>query len=719
MDYSDIINQAGQQYNVDPALLRAVMGQESGGNPSAISPKGASGLMQLMPATAKQLGVTDINDPQQNIMAGAKYLSQQLDKYQDIPTALAAYNAGPGAVDKAGGIPNFPETQGYVKNIMAKYQPQSAADQPQKAQAKAAPDLFADARANAQGNQGPNLFADAAKQAQGNAAPNAQPVAPNQTPQQQYDPTQGMSTTQKLLAGAGKSVVDMGHGITQLGAEGLNAISPSLVSNQTVQNLRQQEDERKQLDAPLMNTGAGTTGYIGGALATSLLPAGIVAKGAEAANLARTANVARTVLNPNTYKAAATIGALQGAAAPVGTEDSRTTNALLGGAAGAAGNAIVNTVGRVAQPIQNALSSGQQKAVQVLQQAGIPLDAAQMSGSPILNRLKSGFSDNPFTLGGQKAQAATQQEGFNKAVLNTIGSDANAATQDVMGAAKARIGQVFNDVAERNPIAYDNTLDAGLTNIAQGAKSELNQQQYGVIQNQLNNVLQKAEDGNMSINGRAYQNIKSSLDRISGGNDQALGYWARQLRGTLDDGLERAAQSNQGDYQALVEARQQWGNMRKIEGAIDKDGNGDISPARLAGIMGQKANRAQSVYGQGNTQLSDLAQAGRNMLTEKLPNSGTPARILANLAIPVAAGAIGTTANGDLGSGLGYAATAYALPRAAQAIIQSPRLANYLANGMNNGVMRNVLTAPNTNPLIGGATRMLPNALGNALKGPQ
>lgn len=121
-DYSDILEQAGRQYNVDPKLLALVMGQESGGNPAAVSTKGAAGPMQVMPGTAKDMGVTNPADPVQNIMAGARYLSQQLGKYGDVPTALAAYNAGPGAVDKHGGIPPFPETLGYVKSIMAAYQ---------------------------------------------------------------------------------------------------------------------------------------------------------------------------------------------------------------------------------------------------------------------------------------------------------------------------------------------------------------------------------------------------------------------------------------------------------------------------------------------------------------------------------------------------------------------------------------------------------------------
>lgn len=140
-NYSDILEQAGRQFNVDPKLLALVMGQESGGNAGAVSPKGARGPMQVMPGTAKDMGVTDPADPVQNIMAGAKYLSQQLDKYKDVPTALAAYNAGPGAVDKHGGIPPFPETQGYVKSIMSAYQGGGAQASAAAATAPAMPGL--------------------------------------------------------------------------------------------------------------------------------------------------------------------------------------------------------------------------------------------------------------------------------------------------------------------------------------------------------------------------------------------------------------------------------------------------------------------------------------------------------------------------------------------------------------------------------------------------
>lgn len=120
MDYQAEARRIAQEVGVDPDLFVRLVKQESGFNPGAVSSKGAMGLTQLMPGTAKDLGV-DPRDPIQNLYGGARYLKQQIDTFGNPMLGLAAYNAGPGNVKKYGGIPPFKETQGYVQNIMGGY----------------------------------------------------------------------------------------------------------------------------------------------------------------------------------------------------------------------------------------------------------------------------------------------------------------------------------------------------------------------------------------------------------------------------------------------------------------------------------------------------------------------------------------------------------------------------------------------------------------------
>lgn len=115
-----LLAESSRRTSLPRDLLRAVIQQESGFHPCAVSPAGAMGLMQLMPATAAELGVSDPFDPAQNILAGSRYLKDLIDRYSgSLPLALGAYNAGPSRVDRLGRVPQIPETQKYVANILS------------------------------------------------------------------------------------------------------------------------------------------------------------------------------------------------------------------------------------------------------------------------------------------------------------------------------------------------------------------------------------------------------------------------------------------------------------------------------------------------------------------------------------------------------------------------------------------------------------------------
>ncbi|MGC9141931.1 MAG: lytic transglycosylase domain-containing protein [Caldimicrobium sp.] len=119
--YEKVFEEVARKYDLDPVLLKAIAKVESNFNPRAVSPKGAMGIMQLIPSTARLVGVLDPFDPVENIHGGARYLKMLLQEFGDLTLSLAAYNAGPEAVKQYKGIPPFPETINYVKNVLEYY----------------------------------------------------------------------------------------------------------------------------------------------------------------------------------------------------------------------------------------------------------------------------------------------------------------------------------------------------------------------------------------------------------------------------------------------------------------------------------------------------------------------------------------------------------------------------------------------------------------------
>jgi soluble lytic murein transglycosylase-like protein len=117
-DLASLVDEAASRTGLSADLISSVIATESGNRADAVSPAGALGLMQLMPGTARSLGVDDPLDPRENVMAGAEYLRRQLNRFGSVEKALAAYNAGPQAVTRFGGVPPYPETQSYVRRVL-------------------------------------------------------------------------------------------------------------------------------------------------------------------------------------------------------------------------------------------------------------------------------------------------------------------------------------------------------------------------------------------------------------------------------------------------------------------------------------------------------------------------------------------------------------------------------------------------------------------------
>ena len=515
------------------------------------------------------------------------------------------------------------------------------------------------------------------------------------------DPTAGMTAPKKFAAGAGKAVSDIGMGLEQIGAQVGQKLG--LVSPKTVAGVQQAIDEAKLRDYPLMRTTPGELGYISGNVATTMLPFGVAGAGARMLGAPRAAGAFSAMMNPTTYKAAAGTGAVLGAIQPVASGDwaggvgpvsPRVLNTVSGMLAGMGGNLAVSALGRVAQPfVTNPEMSA---AAQVLTNAGLPLDLSQRTGNVFLKRMKMALEDNPVTAGAQKAANDARQEAFNRAALSGAGIDATHATRDVLGPGMDAVNGEFKDILGRNtlPVTIPFLNDLGTVQ----AKANLLDKKApsNVVNHLFDMMLQNGE-----IKGTDAYSVKKDIDGLMASDDSTV----RSLGGDLHDILMTHFKNSmpEADQAALTAAQQKFRILKTIEPAVSKDGLGNISPSLLANQVAQKRNRAASMYGRGSEpflDLVDLAQSGRQVLPDMLGNSGTFGRGQMGL-IPLATG--------------------LTIGKPLQALMNTG--SRYAAEGIPPGIVRSVLEAPRTSPIIGGALRRLPanypesNSLSNSLMG--
>lgn len=460
------------------------------------------------------------------------------------------------------------------------------------------------------------------------------------------DPTEGMSTTEKLLAGTGKGMVDLGRGAYQLGASIGHAAG--IVSDEKMAQIQQSVDRSKALDAPLMATPAGKIGDVVGTAAPALLlpGAGVIGSAVE--------------------------GAALGAVQPVATGQSRLQNTYLGGAGGAAGAAAGNALSGVLGGFGG--TGGRQAAVDLLDKEGVPVSTAQATGSKLAQTVERASG---ITSGAPADFAAEQGAAFNRAVLRRVGvTDPNvtAATPDVLGPAKDAITNTMDAVASRTQPKVDDTFLGGLADVEHTAARQLPASDIAPITQNINDILENASQNNSTLDGTFVQKLNSNLGALS--HNSSTAPIASDLQDVVNDAVHRYA--TPGDAELLNGARQQYRALKQIEPAIDP-ATGNISVPKLMTSLNSKAfgARNQTLYGKGDQSLIDLAKAAKAVIPDNLGNSGTAER-----ALPLAT-ALDVAASGEpVKAGIKAAVGTLGLNAAGKAMRNQGALGNYLKGGI-------------------------------------
>jgi hypothetical protein len=415
------------------------------------------------------------------------------------------------------------------------------------------------------------------------------------------DPTEGMSTFDKLRAGFGKAGVDTVEGIGQL----VGLVPESQVA------------ERRKLDAPLMDTGAGLAGNVLGQTAQIAVPvpAGAAAKGASL--LGRAAPY---------VGAAARSGLLSGAQGTVGDE-SRVGNAAVGGLLGVAGQGVASGASGIARGAVSRMEAPTRALAQKAESIGLHLGVPNLSENSLVRTVASQMDRLPFS--GATKRAKGNQEAFNRAIGKTIGlPDAPKITPDVFATAKTNLQHEFERLATRNDLALDTGHVAQIKGLIDEATRLGGSDTARMVKGWANELISKV-DANGAIPGKAYQSFDSRLAKqLKGGGESAhyLGQLRDLVRSAMDDSISAS------DRAAWKTVRRQYANLKTVEPLIGKAPDGNVSPQALMGrVTSDSAGKIRMATGKGGD-VGDLARIGQRFLKAS-PNSGTADRLLVNAAV--------------------------------------------------------------------------------------
>lgn len=415
------------------------------------------------------------------------------------------------------------------------------------------------------------------------------------------DPTEGMSGVDRFLAGMGKSFVDTGEGIGQL----FGLVPEAQVA------------ERRRLDAPLMDTGAGMAGNIVGQAAqiAAPVPGGLAAKGA--ARLGKSAPFVSAGLR------AASLGGAQGT---VGDE-SRAANAAVNGLLGVVGQGVASGAAGLARGAVSRLDAPVRQLAQKAESIGLRLGVPDLSENAFVRTVASQMDRLPFS--GATKRTKGNQEAFNRAIGKTVGlEDAPRLTPDVFAKAKARLQDGFEQLSARNELGLTTGHVSRMRALIDEASRLGGSDTARMVKGWVNELVSKV-DGDGMIPGKAYQSFDSRLAKqLKGGGESAhyLGELRDLVRGAMDDSI--SAQ----DRAAWQTIRRQYAALKTVEPLVAKSADGDISPQALMGrVTADSAGKIRMATGKGGD-VGDLARIGQRFL-KVAPNSGSADRMLVNAAV--------------------------------------------------------------------------------------
>jgi hypothetical protein len=649
--YDDIIQQAASRFNVDPALIRGVIGTESHGNAGAVSNKGAVGLMQIEPSNYESLGITDPKDPTQNIMGGTKMLAGLLDKYGDVTTALRHYQGGddtsqwgpvnaayPSKVFAAGGISMPQKTSQTLPGIPADQTQGSLSDDQIFSS-------FSKGSAPQQQTQGPNddqiLAAFTVPQAAKPAAA-APATPPAQAAAEQ--PNMLESFAAGLGHGFGSTVLGaqqlLGHGLQAVGGIGESPNLSGLITGQQPQNIlgragnwlvndanqglqRMNQDYSPYAQAHSIAAGAGN---FGGSVAATL-PLGALAP--EAATVG------------GAIKQGAVMGGLTSAAAPVDPSSNNFWGDKLGQVA--TGTATGGVLGPAAYGLGRLVSPNVSPDVQMLLDRGVTPTPGQILGGAAAtteSKLTSAPGIGDAIVAGQR-RAMDQ---FNRATyqdaLDQVGGHlpANVDTGSAgVSYVRNKIGDLYDSVANRASFVADQNFNNDLTQI----RSDLAQSAPGALQ-QFDNIVQNQVTGklqNGALTGPQWNDSRSMISNLSRrqitGNANADNWSLHDalddLTTALNDGVGRSSPPDVlGDLQRANAGWARYKQIEKAAGSTGASNNGNVfTPAQYSAAIRSGSTASQKGTNAGLN--ADFASAAQNILGTKYPDSGTAGRGLLNL----------------------------------------------------------------------------------------